>query len=340
MAQEKYLIYLLLLAFFFVPLFCWAIWRRTTLLGRYAQNPLLGKLNHSFSYPRAIFKYALICLAFAAIVIALCRPRWNARPKEVHRSGRDVVILLDVSRSMLAEDLNPNRLERAKIAIKDLMEQLEGDKIAIVTFAGSATVKAPLTQDYAFVRMILDQIDTESTAVGGTNLGDAIRKAADEIFDETAKQYKDIILISDGGDLEKSLPQEAAKKAAEMGVRIIAVGLGDPVNGARIPVVEENGQKSFLTYEGQQVWTKLESDTLRKVALSTPQGVYMPVETGNFDLGGIYKRLIASAEKRKLEATTSMEYDEGFQIFILLSIVLLSMEILTGQKRKTVRVAK
>jgi len=167
----------------------------------------------------------LLIVGFVSIVIALTEPKWNPQAQRIKRQGRDVCILLDTSRSMLAEDIKPNRLERSKIAIRDLLETLKGDRIAIVTFAGNSTVKCPLTQDYAFVRMALADISTESSSRGGTMIGDAIRKATEEVFDKQSREYKDIILITDGEDHD-SFPVQAAEKAAADGIRIIAVGLG------------------------------------------------------------------------------------------------------------------
>jgi Ca-activated chloride channel family protein len=238
----------------------------------------------------------LLIGGFAAVVFAMTRPAWNPKPREIKRKGRDVVILLDVSRSMLAEDIKPNRLERAKIAIKDLMEKLRGDRIGIVTFAGNSSVKCPLTQDYAFVQMAIDRLAPESTTRGGTNVGDAIRQATSEVFDEQVKEFKDIILITDCDDQEGSFPEKAAEQAGQKGIRIIAVGLGNPNEGARIPIMGSDGTKTFLKYNGQEVWTKLDDKTLRKIATATG-GAYIPVETGTFDLGQIYLDLIRSAAK-------------------------------------------
>ncbi len=338
MAQDRYLIYLFVILFGFVPLVAFAHWRASRQLSSFAQKDLLAILNAQSSRARMIFKSALLMLAFALIVIALCRPRWNPHPKTLHRSGRDVVILLDVSRSMLADDLVPNRLERAKMAINDLVDQLNGDRIALVTFAGSANVKCPLTQDYAFLRLVLDDINTKSVSVGGTNLGDAIRKATNEVFDNKVKEFKDLIIISDGGELSESLPVEAAKDAAQKGIRIIAIGLGDKDKGSKIPIKDKYGNKSFLKYNGKDVITKLDDSMLRKVALSTVDGKYIPVETGAFDLGQIYNGLIASAEKRQLRDTTTMQYDEGFQIFLAAAFVLLVIEMLTSQRKSNVDV--
>ena len=296
---------------------------------------MLRKINNTVSLRKQVFKAGLLIVAFVSIVVALTEPKWNPQPQQIRRKGRDVVILLDTSRSMLAEDITPNRLERSKIAISDLLEVLQGDRIAIITFAGNATVKCPLTQDYAFVRMALADISTESTSRGGTMIGDAIRKAAEEVFDKQSRQYKDLILITDGEDHD-SFPVEAAQKAAEDGVRIIAIGLGDDATGSRIPITGPNGEKTFLKYQGQEVWSKLDSDTLREVAYATEGGKYLSVAPGTtLDLGRIYEDLIASAEGRELESMTMMKYDEKFQIFVALAIGLLIGEVLISERRRS-----
>jgi len=317
-----------------VPAYIWCFWRKFQTLKVLASTDMLKKINVTVSLKKQIFKALLLLSAFVIIIIALTQPRWNPRAQKIKRIGRDVCILLDTSRSMLAEDIKPSRLERSKIAIKDLMEILQGDRIAIVTFAGNATIKCPLTQDYAFVRMVLDDISTESTTRGGTMVGDAIRKAAEDIFDRQSREYKDIILITDGED-HGSFPVQAAEKAAKDGIRIIAIGLGDENQGSRIPITGPNGEKTFLKYKGQEVWSKLDADTLRKVVYATDGGKYLSVEPGTtLDLGQIYEGLIASAEKRELESTTMMKYDERFQIFLALALILIVCECLTSESKK------
>ncbi len=320
-----------------VPAYAWCFWRKAQALKMLASHEMLAKINNTVSLKKQVFKASLLVLAFVLIVLALTEPKWNPRPQQIRRQGRDVAILLDTSRSMLAEDIKPNRLERSKIAISDLLEVLRGDRVAIVTFAGNATVKCPLTQDYAFVRMALADISTESTSRGGTMLGDAIRKASDEVFDRQSREFKDIILITDGEDHD-SFPVEAAQKAAEDGIRIIAIGLGDDNTGSRIPITGPDGQTTFLKYQGQEVWSKLDSDTLREVAYATEGGKYLSVEPGTtMDLGQIYDSLIASAAKRELESMTMMKYDEKFQIFVALAIGLLICEALLSERKKTTR---
>ncbi|MBW8014631.1 MAG: VWA domain-containing protein [Planctomycetes bacterium] len=316
-----------------VFLYWWCFWRKGIALKRLASLELLGKINSDVSLSRQIFKAFVVVLAFVFIVVGLTRPTWNAEPKKFARKGRDVVILLDVSRSMLAEDIKPNRLERARIAISDLLEILDGDRVALVTFAGSSTVKCPLTQDYAFMRLALGEISTESTNLGGTMIGDAIRKAVDEVFGSGGKEFKDIILITDGEDHE-SFPEEAAAKAGSEGIRIIAIGLGSEDEGTPIPVIDDKGRKTLLKYKGEIVRSKLDASTLRQVAINSAGGTYLPVRTRTFDLDTIYEDLVMSAQERELEETTMMEYDEKFQVFLGVGILLLVFEMLLRERKK------
>lgn len=320
-----------------LPAYAWCFWRKAAALRILADNEMLKKINTSVSLKKQIFKALMLVLGFVSITLALTEPKWNPQPQQIKRQGRDIAILLDTSRSMLAEDIKPNRLERSKIAIGDLLEALQGDRIAIVTFAGNSTVKCPLTQDYAFVRMALADISTESTSRGGTVIGDAIRKATTEVFDRQSREFKDIILITDGEEHEgeESFPVQAAEKAAEEGVRIIAIGLGDEDQGARIPITGADGRRTFLMYDGKEVWSKLAGDKLREIVFPTG-GRFLAVGPGEtFSLDQIYSDLIATAAKRELESTTMMKYDEKFQIFLMLGIALIICEVLISERKKT-----
>jgi len=317
-----------------IGVYLYAAHRRRQALELFAEAELLKHLNVNVSARRRRWKAAAVIAAFALVVIALSRPGWNPKPKTLQRRGRDVVFVLDVSKSMLAQDLSPNRLEHAKLAIRDCVERLSGDRVALVAFAGTAAVKCPLTLDYGFFRVMLDAISPESIARGGTMLGDAVRKTLDEVFEDRTKEYKDIILITDGEDHD-SFPIEAAREAGERGIRIIAIGLGDEDQGSRIPITDEKGRRSFLEYKGQQVWTKLDADTLRKMVNATPGGKYLNVSTGTMDLGDVYEKLIASAEKKELEAKTVKRYEEKFQIFIALAYLLLCVEPVVSVRKRS-----
>ena len=338
LGNDKALWFLFAVPAVLLPVYIWCFWQKARALKILASSETLRKINNSVSLKKQLFKAMLLLAAFVSIVVALTEPKWNPQARKIKRRGRDICILLDTSRSMLAEDIKPSRLERSKIAIADLLGTLGGDRIAIVTFAGTSTVKCPLTQDYAFVRMALAEISTESTGRGGTVIGDAIRKATQEVFDQKSREFKDIIIITDGEEHEgyESFPEQAAEKAAAEGIRIIAIGLGDENEGARIPITGPNGEKTFLKYKGEEVWSRLGGDLLRKIVYATDGGKYLSVGPGTtLDLGQIYESLIASAEKRELESTTMFRYDEKFQIFVALGLLLLVCEAFISERKKT-----
>lgn len=318
-----------------VCLAVYRFYRKEQALKHFAETGLIQRININLSAGRVrqVWKAVLVLAAFFLIVISLTRPAWNPRLEKIERKGRDIVILLDVSRSMMAEDLKPNRLERARLAVRDLVDELDGDRVALVAFAGTSLVKCPLTQDYGFFRMMLDDTGPENISRGGTLIGDALRKTIKEVYSDPLKRFKDIILITDGEDHD-SFPVEAAKEVGERGIRLIAIGLGDENEGQRIPVMDESGSRTFLRHDGQEVWTRLDADALRKMVDSTPGGRYLNVATGTFDLGAIHRHLVADAEKRDLESTTINRYEEKFQIFLGIAIALLLVEMVVSERKK------
>ena len=317
----------------------YAAQRRRRALEMFIEAGILDRIQISVSPTRRRWKAALLIVSAALTAFALTRPGWNPTAETVERRGRDVVFLLDVSRSMLAEDLAPNRVERAKLAIQDAVDKLEGDRVGLVVFAGSALVNCPLTHDYGFFRLMLDDVSTDSISRGGTMIGDAIRKTLDEVYDDQYKQFKDLVLITDGEDHD-SFPFEAAEAAGERGVRIIAIGLGDENEGQRIPITDEQGRKTFVKYEGKEVWTRLDADTLRRMVNVTPGGKYLNVSTGTIDLGSVYKQLIASAEKKELESRTVKKYHEKFQIFLFVAFALLLGDLFISERKRTANETK
>jgi len=330
------MLYLLWIVPVLVVFYLWASYRRAQALRGFVDDDLIGRIGLSINATGRLWKAALLILAFAFVAFATAQPAWNPKPQTIERKGRDIMILLDVSKSMLAEDLVPNRLDRAKIAVSDMVERLQGDRIGLIAFAGTSVLKVPLTTDYGFFSLILDDINTESVSRGGTKIGDAVRKAMDEGFDSQEKKYKDIILITDGEDHD-SFPVEAAQEAGEKGIRIIAIGIGDENQGRRIPITDSQGNRVFMTYQGQEVWSKLDANTLRKMANATPGGKYLNVATGTIDLGDVYLKLIASEEKRELETKTMQLYEEKFQIFLGVALFLLVAEMVVGERKRVRR---
>ncbi|MCW5979439.1 MAG: VWA domain-containing protein [Bryobacteraceae bacterium] len=310
----------------------YAAHKRRQALARFAEPRLLKQMGAAADAGRRAWKTILLLTAFALAVIALARPAWNMVQEETERRGRDVVFLLDVSRSMLAEDLAPNRLERAKLAILDSVERLRGDRVALVAFAGTAAVKCPLTHDYGFFRQALEESSPASVSRGGTLIGDAIRTTIEQVFDNQARSFRDVILITDGEDHE-SYPEEAARKLGELGARLIAVGLGDEHEGRRIPVTGADGQRTFLTYNGQEVWSRLDTETLRKMVSATPGGRYLNVATGSVDFGDVYVKLVSGAGQADLGPAKFVRYEEKYQIFLAIAFVLLCVELCIGERK-------
>ena len=275
----------------------------------------------------------LTLLGYAALVVAVARPGWESQTTTLERHGRDVVFVVDVSRSMLVQDLAPNRLERAKLAILDTLEQLSGDRVALVAFAGSAVVKSPLTFDYGFFRLAVQQLSVTSVARGGSLIGDALRTVRDQVFDDRTVQFKDVLLITDGGDHD-SFPAAAAEELGQRGVRLLAIGLGDDTTGQPIPLEGEStdGAPAFVEHEGQMVLSKLDADLLRAIAGATPGGRYIHVATGNVDLGRLYLELIASASGRLLETESVELIRERFQTFIAIALLLLALALVVPER--------
>ncbi len=327
-----WLLWLLPLA---VAFYAWRFYRSGITVRRFAESGLDILLNSQVSIGRQVFKACLIILVVTAVIIGLTQPGWNPHPQQVVEKGRDIVLLVDVSRSMLAEDLYPSRLEQAKLTIKDLLGTLKGDRVGLIAFAGTTSIKCPLTRDYAFVSMIVDELSPDQISQGGTLIGDAIRTATEHVFSDSDDKYRDIIMITDGED-QDSFPLEAAQAAAKNDVRIFVIGIGDRSQGARIPIEDEDGNRTYLKYQGAEVWTKLEDDSLKDIALATPGGAYWAYTPGTMlELDKIYNKIIAGADRRELETQDTVRYDEKFQIFFALALGLLMAEMLISEKLKS-----
>jgi Ca-activated chloride channel family protein len=277
-----------------------------------------------------VARAGMVLVAMGLTVVALARPQWNPKEEEVTLRGRDVVFLVDVSRSMLAQDVSPSRLGRAKIWINDLVGSLKGDRVALVGFAGAAVVECPLTLDYGYFRMALEELSPASVPRGGTLIGDAIRKTMAQVFDQTASRHRDIILITDGEDHE-SFPVQSAEGAGKDGVRIIALAVGSESAGALVP--EEKGG-GFVSYEGEQVRSKADPGMLEKVAAASAGGVFLNVGTGTVDLERVYADLVQGAEQSETATKTTVRYEEKFQVFLGAAVLLLMGEALVGMRRK------
>ena len=255
------------------------------------------------------------CAAVALVVIALARPAWDLQEQQqLQETGRDVIFLLDVSRSMLAEDLHPSRLGNAKTAILDCVEDLSGDRVGLVLFAGSAEIRCPPTMDYDYFRMALRQASPESVAAGGTMLAHAIERTLDKLIDPDKAGMQDLVLITDGEDMVEGNDEiGAAKLLGKAGVRLIAIGLGDRSRGSRILL--EDGKT--------EVWTRLHSGTLRRMAAATTGGIYFDVATGPFDLPRIYRQAMEHAERTPTAGQLQKRHKEKFPLFLGAAVAVL-----------------
>ncbi len=320
-----------------VLMLVFSAWRRRWLLRRFVGEPSGTSELCAGSDLRRWVKGTCVCLSVGAVAIALARPATDPKPQKVERSGRDLVVLLDVSRSMLATDLRPSRLERAKLIIRDLLDAARGDRVAVIAFAGSTVIRCPLTTDYSFARLTLESITPETVTKGGTLIGDAIRAALEDVFIEGDDRYRDILLITDGEDHESD-PLQAARAAGARGIRIIAVGLGSELQGATIPVDPrldgDAGTAGVLTYQGSEVQTRMDTKSLRDIAEASRDGVFLNVGTGTIQMDKVYRTLVERAERRELDSTEQVKYTELFQFAIGAAILLLAMESIISERRR------
>ena len=314
----------------------YGIWQRRQALRMFASSRLLRHLAPPVGWGRPLLRLGLVVVCLLALVAAIIGPRWGEQEQTISRRNIDLIVLLDVSRSMLARDIAPNRLERAKLSIRDdLLPALGGDRIGLITFAGAASLACPLTSDYGFFRLALDDVSTRSSPRGGTLIGDAIRKAA-KCFPDKLNTHKIIILITDGEDHE-SFPIQAAGAIWEDGqIPIVAVALGDEREGARIPIESERGEK-YLEYKDQVVWSRANFDDLRRIAHVAGGSVFgrvgrknfVPVGTRNFDLGEIYHDVVLPAidAQERLESET-VPLPSRYHTFALVALAMLLLDSL------------
>ncbi len=294
--------------------------RGRSVLERFVSRLMQPRLVRRTSLPRRLSALGCVILAMVALVFALMRPQWGLRAQRVVRVDSQIMICLDVSKSMLAEDVAPNRLERAKIELDSLLGLMnEGQQVGLIAFAGKATVVCPMTTDFGFLRLVLNEVEPSSVGLGGTLIGDAIRKAVDG-FRESGDIHRLIMLVTDGEDHD-SYPLEAAKAAKEKGVKIVTVGFGDEA-GSKIEVVDpRTGARSFVKdREGRDVISHLDGETLREIALQT-DGAYIPAGTGALDLESIYQTHIAAMLQGSTESQTQVLRQEAYQWLVLGALV-------------------
>ncbi len=317
------------LALFFV----WAWRQRQRAIRQFISSRLLAQLTRGVSPRRQIFRMTLIGVAMVSAIASLSRPQWGTRWEEAKQRGLDIIVAIDTSRSMLAADVPPNRIERAKLETLSLLDKARSDRFGLVAFAGSAFLQCPLTLDDEAFRQSLRALDVNIIPQGGTALGPAIT-AALEAFREAGENMKVLILITDGEDHEAGAV-DIAKAAADEGVRIFTIGVGSAA-GELIRVRDEAGNETFLTDEnGNAVKSRLNENLLREIA-TVGKGFFLPLR-GPDTVGTLYDRGLEPLPRADFQARMIRQRKERFYWPLGFAILLLIVEMLIPERPKQLK---
>lgn len=306
-------------------------WKKKSLL-IFGKIEIIQQLFPDVSYTRPSVKFWIRWVAFVMLIIGLCGPLIGSKLEEVKRKGSDIIICLDVSNSMLAEDLLPNRLERAKQAINRLIDKLEGDRIGLVVFAGDAYTQLPITTDYAAAKLFLTQISTDIVPKQGTAIGAAIDLATTS-FTDTIKKNSAIVIITDGENHEDDAI-ESAKSATEQGVKVYTIGMGSE-QGTPIPIYNNGAKVGYRQdHSGQTIMTKLNSVMLEDIA-EAGKGKFIHATNSDDGLSIMLKEL-NSLDKKEFKAKMYTSFENQYQLFIAIALVLLLIDFIIGENKSKV----
>lgn len=319
---------------FAIPVFLIGYWYAARLrkerLRRFGDIAILRRLSESASGKKRFAKFLLFLTAFTTLVVGLANPQIGTRLQEVKQEGVDIFVALDVSLSMKAEDIKPNRLEKAKLEIRNLIDRLGGDRIGLVVFAGEAYTQFPLTTDYSGAKLFLDVVDVDAVPIPGTSIGAAIQRAV-ESFDFEEPTTKVIVIITDGENTEgDAFP--SAEEAAKKGILLYTVGLGSP-GGTPIPIYNPSGQQVDFKRDrqGNIVMTKLDEASLERIAAIGKGSYYRGTNTQD-ELNEIYKAINA-LQKHEFGTKQFTDYESRFQFFLAAGILLLLAELLLSERK-------
>lgn len=303
------------------------LWRRKALI-RYGDPEVIRDMMPDFSRTKIWLKYIILMMALAALIVALARPQTGSRIEKVKRKGIDLMICLDVSNSMMAVDIKPNRLERAKQSIIRLIDNLEGDRLGIIIFAGKAYTQLPITTDYAAAKMFTESINTSLVPAQGTAIAQAIELSV-RSFGES-KHNKAIVIITDGEDHEGSV-LEQAELAVKENIRIYTIGMGLP-EGSPIPEFRNGVQIGYKKdRDGNTVMTRLDETLLQRLA-GVGSGMYVRATTSETGLGRIFEE-IGMIEKADIEEKQFSDYEDQYQYFLGLAIFLLILDLFVFERK-------
>ena len=290
---------------------------------RFASASMLSRvLVLPSSYERWL-RPSVMIVTLLLLVVSLADFRWGTVQRELPQKGLEVMFVLDVSRSMLAEDVVPNRLERAKQMIGDTLDEMTGDRVGLMVFAGEARQRIPMTSHYEDFKITLNDVTPDDLATGGSRLGDAIRAAA-RGFLTKKNDHQAIVVLTDGEDQESDPVTVASEVFEDQGVRIFTIGLGDFRQGGRVPIGAD-GEGGYLQFDGQQVWSKLDGKILSQVAQETG-GQYIPAGTKLVKMADFYHGYLAGMEQMAFEKASFSRLEARYQWFLALAIITLDLE--------------
>ncbi len=319
-ASPEYLFLLLVIPVLTLIFIVYRIQKQRNII-KFGNPELLQNLMPNVSTARPVVKFVLQMISIALLVIVLARPQYGTKIEEVKRQGIEVMIALDVSNSMLAEDVAPNRLEKSKRMLSQLIDRMENDKVGLVVFAGEAFTQLPITVDYVSAKMFLNSISPKMIARQGTAIGSAIELTV-KSFSAKSEASKAIILITDGENHEDNAV-EAAKMAKDRGMVVHVIGIGKP-EGSPIPIA---GTMSFMRDKSNNiVVSKLNEEMCMEIA-QAGKGIYVRADNTNTALRAIAKEL-DELSKTEISTTVFSDYNEQFQSFAILAFVILLIEIL------------
>lgn len=303
--------------------------RKKTAMKKFGQSSLVQKLFAETSFVKPVVKFIFIMIALAFLIAGITGPQVGSKLEEVKRSGVDIMIALDVSNSMKAEDIKPNRLDRSKQAISHLIDQLKGDRIGLIVFAGEAYMQLPITTDYGAAKLFLSTIDNDIVPTQGTAIGKAIDLAV-ESFSDSTKQHNAIIVITDGENHEDDAI-EAAKKASEKGMKVYTIGMGS-ASGAPIPVINNNSRTGFKQDEnGQTVISRLDQLALAQIA-DAGNGKFVRATNSDDGLGIIMKE-IGNMQKKEFSTKMFTDFEDQFQYFLFAALIFMLLEFVISERK-------
>lgn len=326
--ESKYLYWLGILPVL-VLVFLYQLWWKRKKQREFGDLALVQKLSPERSVFKPSLKFAFLLLALCGLIMGLVNPKIGTKMEKVKREGIDIVFAMDVSKSMLAEDVAPNRLEKSKQLVSQIINQLANDRIGIVAYAGSAFPVLPITSDYAVSKMFLQSMNTSIVSSQGTSLEDAIKLSA-SYFDKNHKTSKLLILISDGEDHSEGAAETAAE-ANKIGMKIITIGVGTP-KGGPIPLKQNGVVQSFKRDQNNEVViTKLNEQSLREIAKET-KGGYINGSNTKAVLDYV-KKALENIEKTEFESTEMADFQSQFQWFLGFAFLLLFCDIFLLERR-------